>query len=149
RYRLGVNHHQIPVNQPKSPTHSYHRDGSMRVDGNMGSTLDYNPNSYDEWDESPEYEEPDLDIHGAASRWNFREDDDNYFEQPGKLFRLMNEEEKERLFANTARAMEDVEDHIKKKHIKHCYLADPAYGEGVAEALGLPIEDVKETITEE
>ena len=37
RYRLGVNHHQIPVNQPKCPVHSYHRDGAMRVDGNMGA----------------------------------------------------------------------------------------------------------------
>ena len=36
RYRLGVNHHQIPVNQPKCPVHSFHRDGAMRVDGNHG-----------------------------------------------------------------------------------------------------------------
>ncbi|MGR6848982.1 catalase, partial [Acinetobacter baumannii] len=34
RYRLGVNHHQIPVNAPKCPFHNYHRDGAMRVDGN-------------------------------------------------------------------------------------------------------------------
>ncbi|MEH6814460.1 MAG: catalase, partial [Motiliproteus sp.] len=27
RYRLGVNHHQIPVNAPRCPVHSYHRDG--------------------------------------------------------------------------------------------------------------------------
>src|SRR5690606_8142026 len=32
RYRLGVNHHQIPVNRPRCPFHSYHRDGAMRVD---------------------------------------------------------------------------------------------------------------------
>ncbi|CAM5578520.1 hypothetical protein SSTU70S_04710 [Stutzerimonas stutzeri] len=36
RYRLGVNHHQIPVNAPRCPVHSYHRDGAMRVDGNDG-----------------------------------------------------------------------------------------------------------------
>ena len=33
RYRLGVNHHQIPVNAPRCPFHNYHRDGAMRVDG--------------------------------------------------------------------------------------------------------------------
>lgn len=49
RYRLGVNHHQIPVNAPKVPTHSYHRDGQMRVNNNFGSTLAYEPNSYGEW----------------------------------------------------------------------------------------------------
>ena len=36
RYRLGVNHYQIPVNAPRCPVHSYHRDGAMRVDGNHG-----------------------------------------------------------------------------------------------------------------
>ena len=67
-----------------------------------GSTIHYEPNSYGEWQEQPQYKEPALDIHGAADRWNFREDDDNYFEQPGKLFNLMNDEQKEALFLNTA-----------------------------------------------
>ena len=33
RYRLGVNHHQIPVNSPKAAKYvnSYHRDGAMRT----------------------------------------------------------------------------------------------------------------------
>src|SRR5690625_4638237 len=52
RYRLGVNHHQIPINQPRCPVHSYHRDGQMRVDGNQGSLLHYEPNSYGEWQDS-------------------------------------------------------------------------------------------------
>ncbi len=37
RYRLGVNHNQIPVNQARCPVHGYHRDGAMRVDGNHDS----------------------------------------------------------------------------------------------------------------
>ena len=60
RYRLGVNHHQIPVNAPRCPVHSYHRDGAMRVDGNHGSTLGYEPNSYGEWQEQPDFAEPPL-----------------------------------------------------------------------------------------
>ncbi|MDQ1327714.1 MAG: catalase [Candidatus Poribacteria bacterium] len=51
RYRLGVNHHQIPVNAPRCPVNSYHRDGQMRVNNNAGSTLGYEPNSYGEWQE--------------------------------------------------------------------------------------------------
>jgi catalase len=31
RYRLGVNFNHIPVNAPKCPFHSYHRDGAMRT----------------------------------------------------------------------------------------------------------------------
>jgi len=106
RYRLGVNHNQIPVNAPKCPFHSYHRDGQMRVDNNSGRTLSYEPNSYREWQEQPEHKEPALPIGGAADHWNFREDDDDYYTQPGKLFRLMNPEQQKALFENTARAME-------------------------------------------
>ena len=38
RYRLGVNHDQIPVNRPRNPYNSYHRDGQMRVDWVMSPT---------------------------------------------------------------------------------------------------------------
>lgn len=143
RYRLGVNHHQIPVNQPRCPVHSFHRDGAMRVDGNLGSTLHYEPNTYGEWDAQPDYKEPPLDIYGAADRWDFAEDDDNYFEQPGKLFNLMNDEQKEALFLNTAADIAPADKHIKLRHIAHCYKADPAYGQGVAEALQIPWSEVE------
>ncbi len=142
RYRLGVNHHQIPVNKPKCPVNSFHRDGLMRVDGNQGSTIAYEPNSYGVWDESPQFEEPPLNITGPASRWDFREDDDNYYEQPGKLFRLMTPEQQQVLFDNTARNMEGVEERIKLRHINNCYKADPAYGEGVAKAMNIDLSKI-------
>ena len=90
--------------------------------------------------------EPALAIHGDADRWDFREDDDNYFEQPGKLFNLMSTEQQQVLFENTARNMEGVEKHIKLRHIGHCYQADPAYGEGVAKALDIPLSEVEAAI---
>ena len=68
-----------------------------------------------------------------ADQWNFREDDDNYFEQPGKLFNLMSKEQQQVLFENTGRNMNGVDKHIQLRHIVHCYKADPAYGQGVAE----------------
>jgi catalase len=134
RYRLGVNHHQIPINAPKCPFHSYHRDGAMRVDGNSGGATSYEPNSYGEWQEQPEYAEPPLAIDGAADHWNQRVDTD-YYSQPGNLFRMLSKEEKQRLFDNTARAMGDAEKKVKDRHIYNCTQADPAYGAGVAEAL--------------
>ncbi|MGH8041312.1 MAG: catalase [Rudaea sp.] len=136
RYRLGVNHHQIPVNKPRCPYHAYHRDGAMRVDGNYGSTLGYEPNSYGEWTEQPDFREPPLSVDGAADHWNHREDED-YHSQPGALFRLMTAKQKQVLFENTARAMGDAPEAIKRRHIANCSKADRAYGEGVARALGL------------
>ncbi|KGO35463.1 catalase [Desulfobulbus sp. Tol-SR] len=143
RYRLGVNHHLIPVNKARCPFHSYHRDGMMRVDGNYGSTLGYEPNSYGEWQEQPEFAEPPLALSGTADHWNAREDDNDYFTQPGKLFRLMTVAQKEALFGNTARAMGDAPKEIKIRHIGNCLKADPDYGKGVAKAMGIPLKDVK------
>ena len=135
RYRLGVNHHQIPVNAPRCPVHSYyHRDGPMRVDGNHGSTLGYQPNSYGQWEEQPDYPEPPLSIAGAAEHWNHREDTD-YYSQPGALFHLMTSAQQQ-LYSRTPHALSAV--HRRKsnlRHISNCMKADPAYGKGVASAL--------------
>jgi catalase len=141
RYRLGVNHHQIPVNASRCPVNSYHRDGQMRVNNNAGSRIGYEPNSYGEWQEQPEFREPLLELKGAADHWNFREDDDDYYTQPGKLFRLMSSAQKKVLFENTARAMGDAPKQVKIRHIKNCLKADPAYGKGVAKALGISLDE--------
>jgi catalase len=142
RYRLGVNHHLIPVNKARCPFHSFHRDGAMRTDGNHGSTLGYEPNSYEEWQEQSEYKEPPLSIEGAADHWNHREDNDDYYTQPGNLFRIMSAEQQKVLFENTARAMGDAPQEIKIRHVSNCLKADTGYGEGVAKALGIPMGQV-------
>ncbi|XRA51728.1 catalase [Pseudomonas citronellolis] len=134
RYRLGVNHHQIPVNAPKCPFHSYHRDGQMRTDGNAGSTLGYEPNSYGQWQEQPDFSEPPLALQGSAGHWDHREDQD-YFSQPGALFRLMTFEQQQALFDNTARSIQGASAQTKQRHIDNCSKADPAYGAGVASAI--------------
>lgn len=141
RYRLGVNYMQIPVNQTRCPYHAYHRDGMMRVDGNYGSTIGYEPNSYGEWADSPETKEPPLKLKGDAYNYNEREFDSDYYSQPGNLYRLMTPEQQQVLFDNTARAMGDAELFIKQRHVRNCSKADPAYGAGVAKALGISLED--------
>ena len=134
RYRLGVNHAQIPVNAPRCPVHSYHRDGAMRVDGNHGATLGYEPNSYGQWQEQAEFREPPLAVTGAADRWNHREDGD-YYSQPGALFRLMTPAQQQVLFENTGRSLGAAPGEIQLRHIENCTKADPAYGAGVRAAL--------------
>lgn len=134
RYRLGVNHHQIPVNAPRCPVHSYHRDGAMRTDNNHGGTIGYEPNSYNEWQEQPDFSEPPLDLDGTAGHWNHREDDD-YYSQPGALFRLMTAQQQQVLFENTARSVGGASKEIQQRHIDHCTKADPAYGKGIKDAL--------------
>ena len=137
RYRLGVNFSNIPVNAPKCPFHSYHRDGAMRTDGNQGARLGYVPNSYKEWQDQPALNEKPLAA-GDAWHWDHRLDED-YYSQPGDLFRLMTPAQQQVLFENTARAMGDAALEIKQRHIGNCTKADPAYGAGVAKALGLTV----------
>ncbi len=143
RYRLGVNHHQIPVNSPKGVEcpHAFHRDGQMRVDGNLGGENHYEPNSYGNWKDHPEMNEPKLSG-GDIYKYDYREDDHDYFTQPGQLFRAMTPEQQLVLCENTARNMGDSTLQIKHRHINHCYQADPEYGKGLAKALGIDIDTV-------
>ena len=143
RYRLGVNFRQIPVNRPRCPVHSNQRDGQGRADGNYGSLPHYEPNSFGQWQQQPDFAEPPLKINGDAAHWDYRQDDDDYFSQPRALFNLMNDAQKQALFGNTAAAMGDAPDFIKYRHIRNCHRCDPAYGEGVAKALGLTVEDAQ------
>ena len=135
RYRLGVNHFQIPVNAARNGKPIYHRDGMGRVDGNMGSTLHYEPSSFSTWQEQPDYSEPPLKIGNSAQRYDYRDDDDNYWSQPRALFELMSAKQKQALFDNTARALGDALDFIKERHIENCGKVHTDYGAGVKAAV--------------
>lgn len=134
RYRLGVNHHQIPVNKPRCPFHNYHRDGAMRVDGNSGNGPTYEPNSFGVFQEQPDYSEPPLSIEGAADHWNHREDTD-YFTQPRALFNLIGEEERQRMYNRIADDIQSVPAFIQERQIGIFSEVHPEYGAGVAAAL--------------
>jgi catalase len=83
RYRLGVNHHQIPVNAPRCPVHSYHRDGADARGRQLRRTLGYEPNSYGEWQEQPESQGAAAGTERRADHWDHREDDSDYLHPAG------------------------------------------------------------------
>lgn len=145
RYRLGVNHTQIPVNRPKGMKegdyHPFHRDGMMRVDGNLGAENHYEPNSYGNWEENKRGFEPKQDG-GDVFRYDFREDDSDYYTQPGMLYRAMTDDQKQVLCDNTARHMKDTTLQIKHRWISHCYKADEDYAKRLANSLNIDINDV-------
>jgi catalase len=136
RYRLGVNYDTLPVNKPQCQVHTYNRDGFMRFDGNSGSEVNYEPNSFNGPTEDPAYRERPRTITGSVDRHNHRLDSD-YYTQPGNLFRLMPPGARERLIGNIVAGMKSVPQRIQELQIQHFYKADPAYGAGVANGLGL------------
>ena len=142
RHRLGTHYEALPVNAPRCPVRHYHKDGAMRFFKNDSGNPDafYEPNSFEGPAEAPEYREPPLRISGDADRYNHRAGNDDYT-QPGNLFRLFNEEQRKRLFANIAEAMQGVPLAIVKRQIAHFHKADPEYGLGVARRMGVPIEE--------
>lgn len=134
RYRLGVNHHQIPVNAAKCPYHNYHRDGAMRVDTNSGNSATYEPNSFGLFQQQPDFSEPPLTLSGTANHWNHREDED-YFSQPRALFNLLSKEEHKRMFQRIAKELSQVPEEIQHRQVELFTKVHPTYGAGVAKAL--------------
>jgi len=134
RYRLGVNYESLPVNRPRCPVSTYHRDGTMRFDDNGGGSVNYEPNSRGGPVESPRFKEPPLPLTGAADRYDHREGNDD-FTQAGNLYRLMPAQEKARLHQAIAGSMKGVPQEIIERQLGHFAKADPAYAAGVRAAL--------------
>ncbi|WP_072371418.1 catalase [Hyphomicrobium sp. NDB2Meth4] len=146
RYRLGTHYEHLPVNTAKCPVHHYHKDGPMRffppVTGNVDAY--YEPNSVAGSAKQDErFAEPPLKISGDATRYNHRDGNDDY-KQPGDLFRLMSPDQQAQLMNNIAEAMQGVPEEIVKRQVAHFFKADPAYGRGVAERMGVTVTEVAE-----
>jgi catalase len=139
RHRIGTHYEALPVNAPKSPVSTYHKDGAMRfMPNNPNPDAYYEPNSFSGPKEAPQYREPPLKISGDADRYNHRIGNDDYT-QPGNLFRLMAPDARERLMDNIAAAMQGVPKEIVSRQVVHFYRADPAYGAGVAKRMGVAV----------
>jgi catalase len=136
RHRVGINAEALPVNRPHVPVHTYHRDGAMRFDGNGGGSVNYEPNSFGGPKEDSSVKEPPLKITGDADRYDHREGNDDYT-QAGDLFRLMSDQQRDALMTSIAGAMASVPEEIQRRQIGHFTKADPTYGAGVAQRLGL------------
>jgi catalase len=138
RYRLGTHYEALPVNAPRAPVHHYHKDGSMRFFDNNTKHADayYEPNSFRGPKEDKRFAEPPLPLAGDADRYSHRDGNDDYT-QAGNLFRMLDADQKQRLFDNIAAAMQGVPEEIKRRQIALFAKCDRAYGAGVARAAKL------------
>ncbi|WP_319609263.1 catalase [Oceaniferula marina] len=134
RYRVGTWYEQLPVNRPKSPVKTYHMDGSMNAQEPSSSDAYYEPNRMGGPSQDETFAEPPMRISGDADRWDHREGNDDYT-QPGNLFRLMSPNQQQQLFNNIAEAMQGVPQEIIERQLAHFDRADPAYGQGIRDAL--------------
>ncbi len=134
RYRLGINHTQLPVNAPHATeAHNYGRDGAMKADENGGRSKNYEPNSFDGPVETglPLY--VGLATSGDSGTYEWRHHDGDDFSQAGDLYRLQPPDAQARLVENIATGLAQVSpgpigDGIVERSIAHFRAADPEYG---------------------
>ena len=139
RYRIGINYAALPVNAAKSAVNTYHRDGQLRFDGNFGGTPVYEPNSFGGPSEyGPEAEEPASQVGNRADRYGWPETDEDYFAQPGELYRLMKGDEQARMHDNFARHLGAAPDFIQQRYLGLLDKVDARLGAGVRASLNKP-----------
>ena len=138
RARLGVNYKQIPVNKPKSPVHSYSKDGAGRTE-NVSDPV-YAPNS-----KGGPAADPSLTDDGGLwhadgdmvrKAYTLRKDDDDW-SQAGILVRdVMDDAARERLVNNIAGHLKDgVSEPVLKRALEYWHNVDADLGDRVAKAM--------------
>lgn len=135
RYRVGVNHNQLPVNAPRCPVNHYQRDGAAAGcpfgHGNQVQTsgANYYPNDRAAQGypaPNPAFKEPPLRLSNAvADRYDQLSED--YYSQAGDLFRLMSDDQKVQLTSNIAGGLAQANTSIQERMLAQFAKADPDY----------------------
>ncbi|GGQ01828.1 catalase [Streptomyces roseolilacinus] len=144
RYRLGVNHTQLPVNAPRATAaDNYGRDGLMATRNGSRHDRNYEPNSYAGPSQTGQALSAALAVSGRTGTHPApaHVKDDDFF-QAGELYRLMTQEERGRLVANIAGSLSQVSrEDVVERNLAHFHAADPDYGRRVEEAVRALRED--------
>ena len=140
RYRVGTNHAQIPVNQPRNQVNNYSQDGAGRYHFNAPSVPVYAPNSVG----GPAAVEPAV----AGGGWENDGEltlsahtlhaEDSDFGQAGTLYReVFNDGEKARLLDTVTGAVSGVKNaDIKERAIQYWTNVDAEFGAKLRANLG-------------
>ncbi len=142
-HRLGVNHHQVPVNKPRCPYHNYIRDGSLATAEGYGSSPNYWPNSREGAPmPAPEYKDPAWDLgQGVVDRYDSTVDHDDYT-QAGNLYRMFDDAHRDRLARRIAGVLGQAREEVQLLQLCHFFRADEDYGQRVAAKLHIDVEKV-------
>jgi catalase len=137
-HRIGANHQQLPINAPRSPVHSYAKDGPMAY-RHAGSQPVYAPNSLGGPEADPGAEPPGWWVEaGEIARYAYekhRDDDD--FLQARALYRdVMTPVDRDHLVENiVGHASDGVSPELQKRVVTYWTNVDPSLGAKVAAGL--------------
>jgi catalase len=91
------------------------------------SDVNYGPNSKGGPEQDLSLKEPPLKIKGNADRYDHQKKSDDY-SQPGDLYRLMSEDQKQQLVGNIAGSLAQTSTDVQKRMIEHFKQCDADYG---------------------
>lgn len=138
RARLGVNYKQIPVNSPKSPVHSYSKDGVMRVH-NVTDPV-YAPNS--KGGPSADAERYPMDntweVSGDFVRtaYTLRRDDDDWGQAHTLVREVMDDAQRDRLVSNVIGHLSDgVTEPVLQRAFEYWRNIDQEVGDRIAKGV--------------
>ena len=144
RYRLGINHTRLAVNEPKGVeggARNYGRDGFMKFENPNGRIKNYEPNSFDGPVQTNEELHEGLGASETSGHYAQvpRQVDD--FKQAGDLYRLQTKDAQQRLDDNIVGSLGQVSrDDIIERSLAHFRKADAEFGyrlsEGIAKLRG-------------
>lgn len=149
RYRVGVNVNQLPVNAARCRVNHYQRDGAMaggcpmhggnnQNNNNQGSGRNFYPNdSINAGAPVPEpaITEPPMPILENAWITRYDTSEEDHYRQPGNLFRLMEEAQKNQLANNIAEGLIQATDSVQERMLAQFAKADPDYASRVSAAM--------------
>jgi len=132
-HRLGPNYKQIEVNCPLQPPRNYYYAGSHQK--NIKSNFpNYFPSFYEGPHPNPSYIDPPLRCDGKADYYDYlgHGTDQDYFEQPGKFFHILNTQHQQNLIENITYSLLKVkEENIVRSCFQMFYKVDKGFGERV------------------
>lgn len=148
RYRVGPNYLQLPVNQPKGAkgVHTNQRGGQMSygVDLAPGQNphVNYEPSIHGGLHEAPDPGPNNTpEIRGKLTRSVLERRND--YQQARARFMTMMDWEREDLVHNMGTLLDQCERDVQERMLWHFFLIHDAYGQGVAERLGMSAEDIR------
>ena len=144
-HRIGANYEQLPINAPRSPVHTYNKDGAMTY-RHSGSQPVYSPNSYGGPRADPGTEPPTWMVEaGELGRYAYEKHaDDDDFVQARALYRdVMDDDDREHLISNiVAHASDGVSADVQRRLVGYWADVDPSLGARVALGLSRSTSDI-------
>ncbi len=142
RHRLGANFQQLEVNRPVTRVNNFNQDGALSA-RRMASDINFHASdAVAPYRTRPGYTATPTPLSGTTQQRPIQKRQD--FAQAGELYRSFSEQERASLIANLSGDLKQVRNRaVQVRMVSHFYKADADYGTRLAQALGLPMDEIK------